>query len=309
MLKPVKAFIKSILESVRRGQSAKKLEQTERHVTREQLTADLLKMGVQPDDTLFIHSSLKSLGFVKGGVAEVIAAMQDAVGDEGTLLLPTYYMPGGTIQGTCELQDYVFDPSKHGTNMGRLPEAFLQTPGVHRSVHPTHSVSAWGKHAKHLTDAHHKAPSVFGIGSPWQRFLALPNAKVLGLGITMGPVTFYHLLEDTLGDAFPVAVWGERTYQLSCVDHDGKPCSVPVRPYKPELSSQRIDHRGREDLQNFFKQEFESAGLRVNGRVGEADSWFIPAQGFFEHLKKLAGENITIYSGVQEIIAHGNSKV
>ena len=301
MLKSLKTVVKGMLESLRRKQAADKLKQTQKHVTRTQLTADLLKLGVNAGDTLFVHSSLKSLGYVEGGADAVVGALQDAVGPQGTLLLPTYYMPGGTIRGTCELKDYVFDARKHGTNMGRLPEAFLASPGTLRSIHPTHSVSAWGKHAAYLTEAHHKAPSVFGTGSPWQRFLEIPNAKVLGLGITMGPVTFYHLLEDTLGDAFPIRVWQDKTYQMPCLDSEGKTWQVPVRPYDPALSERRIDHKLRADLQAYFKQEFERAGLRVNGRVGDADSWFIPAAGFFDHLKQLAFKNITIYSTADEI--------
>jgi len=301
MLKSLKTTVKGVLESLRRKQAADKLKQTERHVTRAQLTADLLKLGVNAGDTLFVHSSLKSLGYVEGGAEAVVGALQDAVGAQGTLLLPTYYMPGGTIQGTCELKDYVFDARKHGTNMGRLPEAFLASPGTQRSIHPTHSVSAWGKHAAYLTEAHHKAPSVFGKGSPWQRFLEIPNAKVLGLGITMGPVTFYHLLEDTLGDAFPIRVWQDKTYQMPCLDSDGKTWQVPVRPYDPALSERRIDHKLRADLQEYFKQEFERAGLRVNGRVGDADSWFIPAIGFFKHLEKMSSEGMTIYSTAEDM--------
>jgi aminoglycoside 3-N-acetyltransferase len=301
MLKSLKKRVNAWLESIRRQKGANRLKQTERHVTRAQLAADLLKLGVEPGDTLFVHSSLKSLGYVEGGPDTVVRALQDAVGENGTLLLPTYYMPGGTIKGTCELTDYVFDARKHGTNMGRLPEAFLASPGTKRSIHPTHSVSAWGQHAIFLTEAHHKSPSVFGLGSPWQRFLQIPNAKVLGLGISMGPVTFYHLLEDTLGDDFPARVWQDKTFQIPCLDNDGKTWNVPVRPFNTTLSARRIDHKLRADLQDYFKREFERAGLRVNGRVGDANSWFIPAQGFFDQLKILAGENITIYSTADEL--------
>lgn len=303
MLEPLKQAAKAALERLRRQRGASQLKRTERHVTRLELTADLLKMGVMPGDALFIHSSLKSLGYVEGGAAEVIHAMQDAVGVEGTLVIPTYYMPGGTIQGTCELKDYVFDARKHGTNMGRLPEAFLAGSGIHRSIHPTHSVSAWGRHAAHLTNGHHLAPSVFGRGSPWQRFLEIPNAKVLGLGISMGPVTFYHVLEDSMGDDFPVPVWQSKTYFLPCLDAEGKIWDVPVRPFDASISERRIDHKPRADLRDYFRREFENAGLRISGRVGNADSWFIPARDFYDHLEKLAGEHITIYSTAEELTA------
>ena len=303
MLEPLKSVVKSLLEKLRRRHRAGQRKYAELHVTRRELTADLLKLGVRPGDALFVHSSLKSLGYVEGGAAAVVGAMQDAVGERGTLVIPTYYMPGGSIQGTCELKGYVFDARKHGTHMGRLPEAFLASTGIHRSIHPTHSVSAWGLQARYLTEAHHRAPSVFGVGSPWQRFLEIDNAKVLGLGISMGPVTFYHVLEDTMGEDFPVPVWQSQTYHLPCLDGDGKTWEVPVRPFDAAVSERRIDHQPRADLRAYFQAEFERAGLRANARVGNADSWFIPAQAFFDHLKKLAGEKITIYSSSEDLAA------
>jgi aminoglycoside 3-N-acetyltransferase len=303
MLKPLKRGVKAVLEALRRRRSERQLRQTGRHVTRAELARDLERLGIRRGDALFLHSSLKSLGYVEGGASSVIKALQDAVGPEGTLLVPTYYLPAGTVKATCELEGYVFDPRSHGTNMGRLPEAFLAEAATHRSVHPTHSVSAWGRHAHYLTEAHHRAPSIFGEGSPWQRFVGLDGAKVLGLGISMGPVTFYHVLEDAMGDGFPEPVWEERTYQLPCLDQEGRRWEVPVRPFAPAVAARRIDYAAREDLRTYFRAEFERVGLRVNGKVGEADSWFIPARAFFDHLETMAAQGITIYSTPEQLAA------
>jgi len=301
MLRPLKQAAKAVLETLRRQRTASRIKQSERHVTRGELTADLLKLGIAPGDTLFIHSSLKSLGYVEGGAAAVVRALQDAVGPQGTLLIPTYYMPGGTILGTCELKDYVFDARAHGTHMGRLPEAFLASPGIHRSIHPTHSVSAWGRHARHLTEAHHQAPSVFGVGSPWQRFLEIPNAKVLGLGISMGPVTFYHVLEDRMGASFPLPVRLQEECRLPCRDWQGNQIVVPVVPLDPVYMQRRIDNPARKDLQQFFWSEFERAGLLTSGKVGAATSWFIPSRAFYDHLAIMMGQGLTIYSTPEEL--------
>ncbi len=303
MLKPLKRTVKAALEALRRRRSERQLRQSGRHVTRADLARDLARLGIRPGDTVFLHSSLKSLGYVEGGASSVVKALQDAVGAEGTLLVPTYYLPAGTVKATCEMEGYVFDPRSHGTNMGRLPETFLREAATHRSVHPTHSVSAWGRHAQYLTEAHHRAPSIFGEGSPWQRFVGLDGAKVLGLGISMGPVTFYHVLEDAMGERFPEPIWEERTYQLPCLDKDGKRWDVPVRPFAPAVAARRIDYAAREDLRAYFREEFERAGLRVNGKVGEGDSWFIPARAFYDHLEKMAGQGITIYSTAEQLAA------
>lgn len=297
----VKQLLKSLLGRVQASRRSAELERTQPHVDRNALVQGLRGLGLEAGDTVFMHSSLKSLGFVEGGVTTVIAALQEVLGPQGTLMLPTYYLPGGTILGTCQMKDYVFDKRVHGTNMGALPAAFLATPGVCRSIHPTHSVSALGRHARHLTEAHHRAPSVFGTGSPWQRFAEIDDAKVLGLGISMGPVTFYHLLEDTLGAAFPVDIWLDPVHELPCIDEAGQRCLVPVRAFKP--TNRRIDLKECGDLRDYFAREFERAGLKRNGLVGEGRSWVIPAQGFLEHLKQLASENITVYSTPEQLAA------
>lgn len=303
MLERAKDAARAALEAWRRTGSATHMRHSAPHVTRAGLAAGLARLGIAQGDTLFIHSSLKSLGYVEGGAQAVIGALQDAVGPQGTLLLPTYYLPGGTVRATCEMKDYVFDPRRHGTHMGRLPEAFLASGNIHRSIHPTHSVSAWGRHAADLTEAHHRAPSIFGMGSPWQRLIGCEQAKVLGLGISMGPVTFYHALEDAMGDAFPLPVWEDATKLLACLDHAGRRWEVPVRPFDPAVAQRRIDHPGRGDLRDYFAREFDAAGLRVYGQVGDAASWAIPAQAFFAHLRRLASEHVTIYASAAQLAA------
>ena len=303
MLEKTKSAIHAALEACRRAASASHVRQSRPHVTRAVLTADLARLGIAHGDTLFVHSSLKSLGYVEGGAAAVVHALQDAVGPQGTLLLPTYYLPGGTVRATCEMKDYVFDPRRHGTHMGRLPEAFLASGNIHRSIHPTHSVSAWGRHATGLTEAHHRAPSIFGMDSPWQRFIGCDQAKVLGLGISMGPVTFYHALEDAMGDAFPVPVREADAKLLACLDHAGRRWEVPVRPFDQAVAQRRIDHASRDDLRDYFAREFDAAGLRMNGQVGDAASWCIPAQAFYAHLGRLASDDVTIYATAAQLAA------
>ena len=54
------------------------------------LRSDLENIGVCPGDVLVVHSSLKSMGYVDGGARCVISALRDAIGEEGTLVFPTF---------------------------------------------------------------------------------------------------------------------------------------------------------------------------------------------------------------------------
>ena len=58
--------------------------------TREKLTQDFTDLGIEKRDTLFIHSSFKSLGPVDSGAGTVISALEEAIGQDGLILMPTF---------------------------------------------------------------------------------------------------------------------------------------------------------------------------------------------------------------------------
>ena len=60
--------------------------------TGETLGRDLRNLGVEPGDILFIHSSFKSIGPVVRGAETVIGALEQAVGPDGLLLLPSFHL-------------------------------------------------------------------------------------------------------------------------------------------------------------------------------------------------------------------------
>ena len=290
----------ALLNLIRKPLRARQIKHTARTVTREEIAADLRALGIETGDAVFLHSSLKSLGYVPGGASTVLQALIDVLGPTGTLVVPTYYLPGGTIHNAVRTPDYVFDPREHGSNLGALPATILQLPGVVRGIHPTHSVSAIGRQAEYIVGDQHRAPSIFGTGSPWDRFHEV-NGKVLGLGISMGPVTFYHLLEDRLGPDFPLPVREPETFQMPCRTADGDAVTVPVVPLDPQFLPRRIDNPARKDLREYFWREFERAGLLTVGKVGEGRAWYIPAGDFYDHLVALCAEGITIYATPEEL--------
>ena len=58
--------------------------------TLQRLVHDLEKLGIDPGDLLFIHSSFKSLGPADGGVATVVRALERVVGPRGLILMPSF---------------------------------------------------------------------------------------------------------------------------------------------------------------------------------------------------------------------------
>lgn len=303
MLTKLKSIAKSVVKGIQQRRRVAQIKSSADPITESRLRVGFTSLGLMPGDVVMLHSSLKSLGYVEGGPAAVLNALLEAISPGGTLVVPTYYQPGGTILATCQMDNYFFDPRIHGTSLGSLPAAFLKVPGVERSIHPTHSVSAVGPQAQYIVKDHHFAASTFGAGSPWQRCIEL-DAKILGLGVSMGPVTFYHALEDAVLDNFPLPVRSRRSYRLLCKDAAGQAHFVGVTPFDPQYMDRRIDAPGRGDLRAFFWKEFESAGLMTIGQVGQATAWYIRAKAFYDHLHALMAQGVTIYSTTDEIARH-----
>ena len=117
-------------------------------VTRDDILYSLRLMGIREGDILLVHSALSSIGDVAGGPDSVIDALLDAVGDEGTIVM-------STLTGWFQPFDAQTSPSAVGT----ISEVFRRRPGVLRSLHPVHSVAAFGKHAATIVAGHENCPT------------------------------------------------------------------------------------------------------------------------------------------------------
>ena len=171
------------------------------HYTQKKLTQDFTNLGIEKGDTLFIHSSFKSLGAVDGGAGTVIAALEETVGQNGLILMPTF-----SLLPSREARVASWDVPTTPSTVGWLTEFFRQMPGTYRSDHYSHAVAARGKNAEafvadHLRREGYQSPwdlhpwgKTYGIHSPMFRAYK-SDAKLLMIGVDYNTSTYIHLVE------------------------------------------------------------------------------------------------------------------
>ena len=171
------------------------------------------------------------------------AALLETVVKErnGTLAVPMFTMAGGMADTVRS--GVVFDVLNTPSGTGRITEMVRQSPGAVRSLHPTPSVAALGPRAQWLTEAHHLDSHSFGAVSPLGRLIEA-DGFVLGIGVDLGPVTFFHTVEDS-GD-FPFTVYTTNSpLPAVCRDKDGRDIDVKVMVHDPAASGTRSDRPKR----------------------------------------------------------------
>lgn len=182
--------------------------------SRREVVSQLRALGVREGSVLLVHTSFRAVRPIAGGVLGLIEALREAVGPEGTLVMPT--MTDG---------ESVFDPARTPTlDMGVTAETFWRQPGVLRSTHPGASFAALGPRAAAICAPQPLEPP-HGVDSPVGHVHAL-GGQVLLLGVTQGESTTMHLAESIAKVPYSVehpcvvVVDGEaRTVPIAETDH------------------------------------------------------------------------------------------
>lgn len=163
----------------------------------------LRRLGVGAGDTVMIHASMRALGPVDGGALGLIAALDEAVGPDGTLLMMigaddpwSWVNDRPERERAAALADATpFDSATTPAepDNGALAEVFRTAPGTLVNDHPEGRFAARGARAAELI-ADQPWDDYYGPGSPLQR-LVDAGGKVLRLGSDLDTVTLIHYAE------------------------------------------------------------------------------------------------------------------
>lgn len=162
-------------------------------MTRDEIARLLEGLSLRSNQVV-VHASLASFGHVDGGPSALCAALLDAVGDGGTILLPAFTY-AETLAGRTTARPVAYHPDLPvSREIGVVAEAFRHLPGVLRSSHPTHSFCAWGRQAREVLSTQRDNNPL----GPLKK-LNVVQGQVLLLGTSLQPATAIHLAEERVG--------------------------------------------------------------------------------------------------------------
>jgi aminoglycoside N3'-acetyltransferase len=176
-------------------------------ISRSALVDQLHTLGVRPGGVVVVHSSYRTLRPVEGGPQGVVDALIEAVGETGTIVMPSW--PGD--------DDQPFDPQAPAAkDLGVIADTFWRQPAAVRSNQPF-AFAALGPHAERITSdplpiPPHRPESA--VGRVWEL-----DGQILLLGSGHDGNTTIHLAEVMSG--VPYGVPKHVTHM-----HDGRPVRI-----------------------------------------------------------------------------------
>lgn len=216
-------------------------EQLKNELSVADVAAQLRRLGVQRGGVLLVHTSFRAVRPVERGPLGMIEALREALGPEGTLVLPSW----------SDQDDEPFDAlaTPSARDLGVLPQTFWRLPGVVRSDH-FHAFAALGPQARFITSDPLPLPPHIPA-SPVGRVHDL-DGQVLLLGVGHDANTTLHLAELVAGVPY-------RTPSYITVLENGR--------------RKRIDYGENNHCCSRFAMADEwlrARGLQLEGQVGHA---------------------------------------
>ena len=220
------------------------------------LMEQCISAGIERGTLLFVHSSIKAVG-PHIQAESLIEALRRTLGDEGTLLFPTF---------TARTEPW-FDVEQTPSSMGVVSEIFRKMPKTIRSRHPRHPVAAQGPAAKRLLAYHELAPGPCGLDTPFYRH-AQEGGHILLLGVDFDTLTLLHTAEALLDLPYLNTMIGRY------LDANGA-----VR----EISMVQVPGGHRGGVRGFEKG-LNDAGLITYGSIGNAKCMVMKAKQVLEFM-------------------------
>ncbi len=205
---------------------------------KDDLIRHIRALGIENTDTVMVHTSLKSIGEIDPGDTTTAEVFMEALREclpEGLLLIPTH------TWATIREDGQEFSVTDSQPCIGAVPSAAVKLAAAGeglRSLHPTHSVVAFGKCAAEYIAADAQACTP----APWSGSfgkLYESGGKILLVGVDQGRNTFFHAVDEFLNIPDRLT---EQPVQLTVRDRDGNVTARRLYRHKRSMSDYYMNY-------------------------------------------------------------------
>lgn len=219
-----------------------------------ELLLTLRKMGINDDDIILVHSSMKELAPMGLTSTEIIQLLMNELCPTGTIVCPTFPLyskePHGMERMTKDISSQTFDYNVQKTKSwtGELGRALMKVPGARRSIHPLNTITAYGTAVDQIfiNESIDKLDLPCGENSTWA-MLAKMNTKIIMLGVDLAhSLTMIHVAEDCYESEWPVKNWYRK--RLFKIINQANEYLVVVRERHPKWAMSYAERKLSRDL-------------------------------------------------------------
>lgn len=252
--------------------------------TKQELKEHLSAMGFDGTEAVMVHSSMKSVGEVEGGADTVIDAFMEYF-EKGLFMTPTH------TWAAMSAEYNVYNPKTEPACVGIIPNLFMRREGVVRSLHPTHSIAAYGPMAEAYVRGEELCTTPCPPHGCWGRLKDV-NAKILLVGVTHIRNTFIHAIEEMYD--VPERLSEEAISFWICMP-DGSKKEVKMHKHYNRIMA-HISESFDKMLEGYFK-----TGAAVKGKLGDAECILCDARRLTEVTEKILKQEINCFIDREEI--------
>lgn len=244
-------------------------------VTKKDILKFLEDCGIKHNDKVTIHISLRAVGEIENGADGLIDAFCEYLSD-GLFIVPTH------TWRNVNRDNPNFDVRSTVPCIGALPTvAAFRKDGV-RSLHPTHSVTVFGKGAAEYVRGEEKSSTPTPMGGALSR-LYEENGKILLIGVGHERNTYLHAVDERIDIPNRLR---EEGFSATITDYDGNTIQSPV--FHPH--SRTPADMGYSEFFPNYKQALEYAGAVTYSQLGNALVYVCDARKMTDAVIKLWSE-------------------
>ena len=223
-------------------------------VTQKEIFDMLANCDIKHSDVVTLHCSLRAIGKIEGGADGLIDAIVSYLSD-GLFLVPTH------TWASVNKANPFFDVNTSIPCIGTLPRIATERKDGVRSLHPTHSLTAFGKGAAEYLKGEESSATPTPLGGALSRLYEL-GGKILLIGVGQERNTYLHAVDERLNIPNRLST---DSFTVTITDKDGRRIQSPPFHYHKAEGTNDVSRQYPN-----YEKAFEHHGAVVYSTLGGA---------------------------------------